>query len=540
MLLDKFNENIQVKKSAPPWAKGVMFIGIIWLVLNLLGAVYMSLSKNIYFWDSATYWDISRKIASGAIKGEFWESIYESIGSMDYNYIAAIPSALWVEIFGESRTAYVLGLINMYIMPAVLVVYFLAYKLSKGKMVTLLIAILLIPATLFLTLTGFADVGGLVPCFLCIYLYFTRDERKCEVRRYIAIGVLLLFVMLWRRWYAFFSVSFITAMAADAVIFKGRKMPAVICAATVVALLAVFFRGFLLNRLLADYGSMYSGYKFSLSTDIKLVMRYFGLVTIFVLGFGSVCAGVIKKEKRTVFLWTQMAVCFAMFVSVQTHGQQHLLLYIPSLTVLALILIKHIDRPWLFCGAAVLAVVNFVNVYVWREQPRNIQDIHHYALFPDFSMRPTVRDDVEDILIIKGMLDEVVGDGETLGVLSSSFVLNEDILRNVEPSLGLDSNRCDYFRAIPQVDSRDTDMTELYNVNYMLVAIPAQTHLAPENQRVITEAVNSFVAYADFAMGYDELENFERKIGDVTVKLYKRNRMITQQQMITFEKRLKN
>ncbi len=540
MLLDEFNEDIQVKRSTPSWAKSVIFLAVVWVALNLFGAVYMSLAKNIYYWDSATYWDISRAIASGAIKGEFWKSVYQSIGGMDYNYIAALPTTLWIKIFGQSRTAYVLGLINMYLMPSVVMLYIIACKLSKGKMTATGIVILVLPSLLFITVTGFADVGGLLPCLLCMYLYFTRNERKREIGRYVAIGALLLFAMLWRRWYAFFGVSFITAMAANAVIFKGRKMPVVISAATVGVLLLVFFRDFLINRLLADYGTMYSGYKFALSTDIKLVMRYFGAVTLVLLGAGSVYAGIVKKEKRSVFLWIQMIVCFAMFVSVQTHGQQHLLMYIPSLAVLALILIKHIDKPALLAVTAVVALINFANVFVLREQPGSIREIRHYALFPDFSMRPPVRDDVEEILVIKGMLDEVIEDGQTLGVLSSSFVLNEDILRNVEPSLGLKSNRTDYFCTIPQVDSRDTDMTALYNVNYMLVATPAQTHLAPENQKVITEAVNSFIAYADFATGYDELENFERTVGDITVKLYKRNRMITQQQMITFEKRLKN
>lgn len=540
MLLDEFNEDEQLKRSVPPWAKSVIFIAVIWVVLNLFGAVYMSLAKNIYYWDSATYWDISRAIASGSIKGEFWKSVYNSIGTMDYNYIAALPTTLWVTIFGQSRTAYVLGLINMYLMPTVVMLYVIARKFSKGKMTATGIVLLMLPSLLFLTLTGFADVGGLLPCLLCVYLYFARNERKCEIRRYIAIGALLLFTMLWRRWYAFYCVSFLTAMAADAVIFKGRKMPVVISAVTVGVLLVVFFRDFLINRLLADYGTMYSGYKFALSTDIKLVMRYFGAVTLILLGVGSIYVGIVKKEKRTVFLWIQVIVCFAMFVSVQTHGQQHLLMYIPSLAVIALILIKHIDKPAVLAVTVVVALVNFANVYVLREQPSSIREIRHYAMFPDFSMRPPVRDDVEEILLIKGMLDNVIGEGETLGVLSSSFVLNEDILRNVEPSLGLKSNRTDYFRTLPQVDSRDTDMTQLYNVNYMLVATPAQTHLAPGNQKVITEAVNSFTAYADFATGYDELENFERTVGDVTVKLYKRNRMITQQQMITFEKRLKN
>lgn len=538
MLLDKFSDEAQVKRTMPPWAKSLIFIAVIWLIMNIGGAVYMSLSKNIYFWDSATYWDISRKIASGALGESFWTGVYDSIGTQDYNYIAGLPGALWVRLFGESRDAYIMGLINMYLMPAVAVIYALAKRLSKARKTATVLTVALIPALIFMTFIGFADVGGMLPCLGCMYLYFTRNEKKCEVWRYMLIGVLIVIAMLWRRWYAFFGVSFITAMAADSLIFRGRKLPAVITVLTVGAILMLCFRDFVFSKLLADYGNLYSGYKFAISTDLKLVTRYFGILTLVLLAAGSIAAGIVRKEKRTVFLWIQMLVCFAMFVSVQTHGQQHLLLYIPSLAVLALILIKHIDNVWALVLLVLVSVFNSVNVYIPREQPNNIQEIRHYAFVPDFSMRPVVREDVDELLRLKLTLDAVVEEGKTLGVLASSFAINEDILRNAEPSVGIDNARVDYIYPLPQVDSRDKDMTALYNVNYMLVAFPAQTHLADGNQRVVTEAVQSFSAYADFATAYDELPQYEREINGITLKLYKRNRAVTPQQMITFEKRL--
>lgn len=538
MLLDKFSNEEQIKKTLPPWAKSAIFLAVVWLVMNIGGAVYMSLSKNVYFWDSATYWDISRKIASGALGEGFWASVYNSIGEQDYNYIAGLPGALWVRIFGESRSAYVMGLINMYLMPSFAIIYALASRLSKGKKTASVLTLLLMPALVFMAFIGFADVGGVLPCLGCMYLYFTRNERKCEVWRYIAIGVLIVTAMLWRRWYAFFGVSFITAMAADSLIFRTRKLPAVISVLTVGAILLLCFRSFVFDKLLADYGSLYSGYKFAVSTDLKLVTRYFGILTLVLLAAGSIAAGVVRKEKRTVFLWLQILVCFAMFVSVQTHGQQHLLLYVPALAVMALLLIKYVDRVWMLAVLVLAAVLNTVNVQLPRKQPGNIQEIKHYAFVPDFSMRPIVREDIDELLRLKLMLDGAVEEGKTLGVLASSFALNEDILRNIEPSVGIENARVDYIYPLPQVDSRDKDMTALYNVNYMLVAFPAQTHLAPENQRVVTEAVQSFSAYADFATAYDEMPEYETELDGITVKLYKRNRMVTEQQMIMFEKRV--
>lgn len=520
------------------WVKSLIFIAVIWVLMNIWAAAYMGMSRNIYFWDASTYWDIARDIASGKLKCGIGD-IYRSISELDYNYVAALPGALWTKIFGDSRTAYILGLVNMYFMPAVCMVYALAKKLSKGEMVATLMTVAAVPSLIFMMLIGFTDVGGMFPCLLAMYLYFTRSEKKKEPLRFIAIGALLVFVMLWRRWYAFFSVSFITAMLAEAIISRKNIVPAIITGLTSALILLLGFRSFVFGKLLADYGNLYSGYKFAASTDVKLVMRYFGLLNLLALAAGSIAAGVFKKEKRTVFLWAQMLICFVMFISTQTHGQQHLLLYVPSLMVMSLILMRYINNIKLLLAVLLLSVASIINVNIPRTQPNSISEIKHYALIPDFSMRPIVRNDADEILALKTKLDETIEEGASLGVLASSFKLNEAILMNVKPSLGMKETRENYIVGLPQVDSRDKDCYWLYNVNYMLVAFPAQTHLAPENQRIVTEAVRSFEVNADFATAYDEVPEFATQLNGMDIHLYKRNREVHRSDMVIFEQRLK-
>ena len=525
----------QTRKPLNNRVKGLIFIAVVWVLMNIWAAAYIGWSKNIYFWDASTYWDITRDIAAGRTGCSF-SDIYRSISELDYNYVAAIPGVLWTRLAGGSRMAYISGLVNMYLMPSVCMIYLLAKKLSKGEMTAAVMTVAAVPSLIFMCFIGFTDIGGMLPCLWVMYLYFTRKEKRIEPLRYIAIGALLVFVMLWRRWYAFFSVSFITAMLAETIIFRKNIAPTIITGLTSAALLFFGFRDFVFFKLLADYGNLYSGYKFSASTDIKLIMRYFGMINLLALAAGSVAAGILKKEKRTVFLWTQMLVCFLMFISTQTHGQQHLMLYIPSLIVMALILIKYINDIKLLAALLLLSAASIVNVNIPRQQPDSISGIKHYALIPDFSMRPIVRDDTDDILALKIKLDSVIEEGASLGVLASSFKLNEAILMNVMPSLGIDETRENYIVGLPQVDSRDKDCYWYYNVNYMLVAFPAQTHLAPENQRIVTEAVKSFEVYADFATAYDEVESFW--VNGMDIKLYKRNREVTKTDMTVFEKRL--
>ncbi len=539
ILNDEYDREYTEKRGfeLKPRHKTIIFFLIIAAVVNLLAVIYIKRGSFIYFWDNATYWDIARKIASGGIsEGGFWNNVYRSIGTEDYNYIAGLPSALVAALFGESRLAYVLGLVNMYLIPSYIIIYLLAKKISKAPKIALVLVIFLCPAIMFMAFIGFADIGGLIITLLCFYLYYSCDGKG--IWRYIIIGALLVLAMLWRRWYAFFAVSFITAMAADCLLMRRRWHNTLITAAVAAATLLLFFRDFVTNKLVTDYGSLYAGYKFSLMTDFKLTARYFGLIFIGVLAVCSVVMRVKRGEARTIFMWIQTTVCAAMFLATQTHGQQHLLLYLPSLIVLTLITVKHITKEWALLALAALALVNSVNVYLPRSQPTNIQDIKGVSLFTSFSMLPLRRDDAGQILELKQKLDETVYEGDTLGVLASSFTINEDILKNVEPSLGIKGTRKNYIVSLPQVDSRDFDLSALYNVNFILAVFPAQTHLAQGSQSVLEEAVKSFENYADIATAYIEAPECETVINDMRIKLFRRIRDEEAEDIREFESRL--
>lgn len=534
-LNDEYKEEFVLKS----WHKTLIFFAVIFVLVNTFAVIYIKAGKLIYFWDNATYWDISRRIASGAAdSGGFWHNVYNSISVQDYNYIAALPSALLMKAFGESRLVYVLGLVNMYLFPSFIMIYLLAKKVGKAPKISAALIILLFPVMTFLALNGFVDIGGLLLCFVCYNLYYTHSGKKDALWRYIIIGILLVAVMLWRRWYAFFSVSFITAMFADCVLFRRKWHKAVITAVTAGLILVTCFYGFLVMRLMGDYGSMYADYKFSVMIDFKLITRYFGLAFTAALAVCTVVMGIKKKETRTVFMWVQIIVCLFMFLSTQTHGQQHLILYIPSLVMLTLITIKHITKEWALIALSVLALTHSVYVFIPREQPDNIQEIRHLSLVPTFSMLPSSRDDTDEILALKRKLDTTVYEGDSLGVLASSFVLNEDILKNAEPSLGVKPIRSDYIVSLPQVDSRDTDLTPLYTVNYILAANPAQTHLADGSQTVVTEAVSSFVNGTDIALAYEEIPDCRTVINGIELRLFHRVREEQAADIRAFEERL--
>lgn len=79
ILNDKYDleEIAQRKQSARPHHKTLIYFAVVWAVLNILAIIYITKSNYIYFWDDSTYWDIARKIASGAFsEGGFWHNVY--------------------------------------------------------------------------------------------------------------------------------------------------------------------------------------------------------------------------------------------------------------------------------------------------------------------------------------------------------------------------------------------------------------------------------------------------------------------------------
>ncbi|MGM9936149.1 MAG: hypothetical protein ACI38A_02285 [Candidatus Ornithomonoglobus sp.] len=519
----------------------IILVAVSCLVILLAGIYYVAKSRTIYFWDDSTYWELTRSLVNGELTGDgFWRSVYNSIGTLDYNYAAALPSALWMKIFGQSRIAFVAGLIVMYIVPSAILTYRMSIKLSKAPKTAFLLSVFIMPVTSFLAYNGFVDVGGLFIALCCYNLYYSAKGVSRGHYKYIIIGILLVLIMVFRRYFAFFSVSFITAMIADCIINRRNWRNLFLLIAVVAILLLTVFRPFMINILLKNYGSLYAGYKYSLATDMKIISRYFGMAFIIISAIVPFVSVIKRKEYRPVFLWIQIISCAAIFMAIQTHGQQHLLLYVPAFTVMTIFLVNCISKEWMLIGMCLLTVFNIGNTVIDREQPDNIQNISHYSFIPDFSLRPDEREDAEAILTLKRDLDALIPEWQQCKVLSSSLLLNDSILRNVEPSLGAETYRSpDYIKALPEVDSRDSDrLWEIYYADYILVAFPAQTYLAEGQQTITERLVESFANYTDVAQDFVEIYSFARQVGSLDVKLYQRINDVDELRQREFEAKL--
>lgn len=503
-----------------PSRQALYYAAAVLVLSNLFAFLYARSCEFIYYWDNATYWTIGRDIAAGRLSGDFFGLLYRSVLTEDYNALAGLAPGLFAYLFGGSRIVYIFAVTNCCFVPGALMLRALAKDARGAATVTALL-----PVLLFLALTGFVDVFGFALGAACFLL-----AEKPSWRRGLAIGLLLLAMLLFRRWYAFFALSFILAMLLRAVVER-RGFLCVGCALVQFGFpLATLFLPLVTGKLLADYAALYAGYKFPILTDLRLFARYFGVIPAALLLCGAICC-LLKRDTRVLLPLAQAALCFALFVRTQTHGQQHLLLYAPALAVIAAYTLEKLDRKEALAALALSLCVS-ANTLVDRVQPQSLAEIDHLALIPDFSMRGRKRADAYEILAIKNDLDARCG-GAEVGVNLSSLNLNASVFRNVQPSLNAPEHDSSYLHELPAVDSRDRTLDPFYEMDYIMSAYPAQTHLGEDKQQTVVCAARCLRDGEAFGAAYDKLD-VTYETGGVTLELYRRTRAVTEAEKNAF------
>lgn len=332
----------------------ICFIATILAAVNLLVFIYAKNSSTIYYWDNAGYWSVSRELA------ELWknegtkrllEVVFDSVLTLDYNYLIILPAIVCVRLLGSSRYTFLSSIANFGYLPVCVLVWYMAKRYTKHRLIITTITLLFTPMLLYSVMIGFVDVGGFA-----------------------------------------FTLLF-------------------------------FFQRLVSTKLLADYSSLYVAYKIGLDKDILLLFRYFGIIPLILFFAAGICLLFSKGQRcDAAFLMIWSVLCFCLFVRVQTHGQQHLLMYAP----------------------AFMCMIRY--------------------------------------------LDSLGAKGLHVGLLASSFTLNQDMLLNSEASLSLprvsDTPRS-YLVYLPNVDQRDGWNDALFKCDILAVADPPQTHLGEENQAVM-------------------------------------------------------
>lgn len=512
-----------------PWKQMLL----LFLALNAVTALYAFTSRTVYVWDNAGYWTVARTLSEQWLGRSQLFEVFKSTITMDYNYLLAWPISLVMRLFGGSRSVFLFAIANLYALPGLWGLCVLA----KGKRGGGLILAGLFPMLVYIGLVGYVDVAA---CALAIWAVAVYTSDVPAVSRGVFSGALLVGTFLLRRYFFFFAASFGVAALAVKLLFDRRRWADFLSLFFTCGVCAVYFTpNFLLEKVLGtDYGDLYSAYNLGLRSDALLFCRYFGWAVLLGLLACGLAALVRKEEReRAAFGLIQLAVCFAAFTAVQSHGQQHLLLYLPCLALLAAVTALEL-RPW----CAVLAAVVFGGCFLPRSQPASIGEIKGFAPAPTIAFYGPTRSDIGALLALCDYVDGLSAQGEkTAVVLASSFILNSETLTNLRPSLGLpEPEHKTIIRYQGTVDKRDPFNWNTLTADYLIVGDPIQTHLGAENQQVFALFARDVLAGEGPGSAYAPLPETFELAGRVTVRVFERTRNLTGEEYRLISRRLQD
>ena len=457
------------------------------LAVNVLTALYAAGSATVYYWDSNIYWSSSTMLAGQSLDLAQVRLVLQSVITQEYNYLLSWPISLVMRVLGTGRYVYLFAVANLYVMPALAGMAALARRVRRGG----LLLACATPMLLYTGLTGFVDVAAAGAGIWAFVIY--TDESRPQAARGILTGALLTLVFLLRRYFFFFTVSFgLASLAALAVRRSQWKSFAAMAASGVVCSL-FFGQSFLVEQVLrSNYFDTYSAYDQGRWVDAVMLCRYFGWVLMAAALVCVVWCLLRRPAARYTALLTlaQPVLCLLLFTRVQSHGQQHLLLYLPALcAALALGLEALPARRPVRAGAWVLALCMLGSSLLPRPQPASPQEIGSLAPLPTFTYAPPQRSDLAQLVALRVYVDGLSAqEPKTAAVIASSFVFNSSIFDNTLRSAGIPQPEGPKtaVATFATVDKRDGFSWAALECDYLIVAAPIQYHLGEENQHLVT------------------------------------------------------
>jgi hypothetical protein len=541
---------------ARPWILFAIFA-------NVFAAWFVSKEKYLYFWDYAEYWrdtslmvQMLRRAPLRAIS----QLVY-SIRHYDYNYLPTVPIAMPMLAFGEARLVYVLSIVNVFAVPAAIGLTAASKAIAKsaGCLQAELLSFL-VPLVLFVfppfwipTLRGYPDIGGLVFVGAIMLLYFRQRPQMLKTGELIFCGVLLALMVLFRRWYAFWALSFIMLMPLDAAfhlwneesfdfetLWKAYRPTTFVVVAFVVSLAGIAWP-LVIHIIRTPYRDIYSAYRESL--NMKEILRdvasaYFGPFICVAFVVSIIVLGARRHTRRIcMFLFSQAALIFILFVRIQGFGWQHLCLLMPTIIILvSLALLELVNlSSWIivsvYLGFSILA---FVPVFWQYTGPLNRLSEYIAPLGKCF---PLIRHDLPEIRRLLSVLQDYNSrTGGEVYVLASSYVINSSQLREANQSMGTQYKVTAKILMSADVDKRDKFPLPLLNAEYVLVGVPIQYHLRPQDQRMVGLPAEALLMRKNIGNAFNRLPESFLLDDNVKVYIFQKVRPITKEELSELER----
>jgi hypothetical protein len=339
-----------MKKSFSSTTFQKIFLVIFFIFFaNLFCYLFISREHYIYFWDWSFYHSRFAEFTLFLKQSPILalKNLIHSIRHTEYSFIApALLSPLGI-LLGTSRLVYILGILNLFALPATAVFCLLIKKTVKESpdyFYSIFAAIILLAPTFWIPiLTGYYDVIGVLIIALILFLYFRKNLLEQTLLNLIQIALLLILLVLTRRWYGYWVVGFFGSLgivefflqekiALNTFIKKLAKL-------FLLGLSSLFFfvtlaKPIFLQLIQTNYYDIYSGYRLNSSflQSLWQAASNYGIVVLALTLAGFYFSIKNSNTKRLGwFFFFHTIIACGLFARIQFFDRHHHYLFLPAI-----------------------------------------------------------------------------------------------------------------------------------------------------------------------------------------------------------------
>lgn len=522
--------------------KILAFILINVVLISLISYFHLSKESFIPSWDFGGFY---RRALEFTDKLDFSlqdaaKSLYESINIDEYNYVAEWYLYLPMKILGNSYLRFIICMINVFLIPSNTLLYILYLKISeefKNKWLDIVVGIFIIffSANIYPLIHGYIGSSGLFYIVFILLFVYLGKFNKVNIPFSILTGVLLLILLVTRRWYAYWIVGFFVATVVATIAIKDnwKNLKSIIINCFIsgfvaLSLLLIFFFPLFQTITTYNYSEAYSVMKVTGISEIIInFIKVYGVVNVVLMGVG-IFASVKFKYLRSfvIFLVIQIVVSIVLFNQVQRFGSHHyyiinsmcILLIIIGILFVTELLSKKL-RLFIMIPMIILLVINSLQTTVLSN--KKFEPLFTVTNWMYGRMYPVVRitENKEGIIDLINYINANIKEFDYTYTIASSVEFNEDHLRNAllpNDLVGLHN-----LMTTRVYDLRDYLPNNFFYNRYVIVTDPVQLQFDESQQRVIS-------VLGDFMLNYPNIDKYYRLVkeikinNDFNVKLFER------------------
>ncbi|OBQ61075.1 hypothetical protein [Mesorhizobium erdmanii] len=505
-----------------------------------LSAAYINLEEPVYYWDFAAYFNMFKQ--QGALladsPSEWLSQLGTSIATEDYGVAILVPLMPFHFMFGDSRLAFVAGIVTVYLAPAVLFMGRISYleavsETPSRSRLAVWIAVFLYTPFWAPTLRGLPDIAGCIALTAATYfLWKSRFLTREPVISGISVGACLWLAFMLRRWYAYAAIGITVSAAIFCLqqIARDRDFPAFrkaalgcACVIFVVAATALHFQLPLIARILGtSYADLYSGYRTTIVTQLAGVGSRLSYVNWALIIVGLYIS-VVRGNRFSLFCAIASVLTFLLFTRTQDPERHHslpiFLWLLPAYTQAIVSIVSALALRSRWSTAVVATVAGFAFLGAFFPTGRQLLSPIGFV-FPSEATLPLHLDNLPEY---RRLIDDLVsrmGPDDHFSVFASGPVMSDALL------FGMDRRLLPHVGWICQVDSRDQFRPDALKSRYVIVTDQPVTHLQPGAQTCVTLPNQHIFDGTGLGAAYKQLASY-RLSGGVNGYLYEQVRPVS-------------